>query len=86
MVAGEIFAFGPVTNVALNPARALGPALLQVLLGGKYDLSHLIVYFVGPLLGGVLGVIVYDFLSRGRQVAGSPELGGVSESAVESPR
>jgi glycerol uptake facilitator protein len=66
MVAGEIFAFGPITNVALNPARALGPALLQVLLGGKYDLSHLIVYFVGPLLGGTLGVFTYDFMTRAR--------------------
>lgn len=83
MVAGEIFAFGPITNVALNPARALGPALIQVLLGGKYDLSHLIVYFVGPLLGGVLGVLTYDFISRGRVIAGSPKLGGVTESAVE---
>lgn len=82
MVAGEIFAFGPVTNVALNPARALGPALLQVILGGKYDLSHLVVYFVGPLVGGVLGVLVYDLMSRGR-VAGSAERGGVAESAVE---
>lgn len=86
MVAGEIFAFGPVTNVALNPARALGPALLQVILGGKYDLSHLVVYFVGPLVGAVLGVVVYDLMTRGRAVAGSPELGGVSESAVEQHR
>jgi glycerol uptake facilitator len=82
MVAGEIFAFGPITNVALNPARAFGPALLQVLLGGTYDLSHVIVYFVGPLAGAVLGVFVYDLMSRGR-VTGSAELGGVSESAVE---
>src|SRR6266567_5059879 len=37
MVAGEIFAFGPITNVALNPARAFGPAIIQVLLGGTYD-------------------------------------------------
>ena len=83
MVAGEIFAFGPITNVALNPARAFGPALLTVLLGGTYDFSHLIVYFVGPLLGGVLGTFTYDFISRGRAIAGKPELGGVSESAVE---
>ena len=86
MVAGEIFAFGPITNVALNPARALGPALVQVLLGGTYDLSHLIVYFVGPLLGGVLGTLTYDFISRGRAIAGAPELGGISETAVEHPR
>ena len=66
MVAGEIFAFGPITNVALNPARAFGPALLQILLGGKYDFSHMIVYLVGPLLGGALGVFTYDFMTRSR--------------------
>lgn len=85
MVAGEIFAFGPITNVALNPARALGPALLQVILGGTYDLSHLIVYFVGPLLGGVLGVFTYDFLQHARVTASTPELGGIEKSAVEKP-
>lgn len=41
------------------------------------DLSHLVVYFVGPLVGAVLGVVVYDLMKRGRAVAGSPELGGV---------
>lgn len=83
MVAGEIFAFGPITNVALNPARAFGPAVIQVLLGGTYDLSHLIVYFIGPLLGGVLGVVTYDFLQRARVTASTPELGGIEKSAVE---
>lgn len=85
MVAGEIFAFGPITNVALNPARAFGPAVIQALLGGTYDLTHLIVYFVGPLAGAVLGVVAYDFITRAR-VSGAPELGGVAESAVEQPR
>lgn len=85
MVAGEIFAFGPITNVALNPARAFGPALVQVLLGGTYDLSHIIVYLVGPFLGGTLGVFTYDFLQRAR-TTGSRAIGGVSESAVENVR
>jgi glycerol uptake facilitator protein len=82
-VAADIFAFGPVTNVALNPFRALAPAVLQVLFGGTYNLAHLIVYFVGPIVGAILGVLVYDFMTRAH-VAGSAELGGVSESAVES--
>src|SRR6266566_6357163 len=38
-VAADIFAFGPVTNVALNPFRALAPAVLQVLFGGTYNLA-----------------------------------------------
>jgi glycerol uptake facilitator protein len=82
MVAGEIFAFGPITNVALNPARAFGPALITVILGGTYDFTHIIAYFVGPLLGGTLGVLTYDFLRRAR-VAGTPELGGIEKTAVE---
>src|SRR3989441_1287725 len=83
MVAGEIFAFGPITNVALNPARTFGPALITCILRGTYDLSHLIAYFVGPLLGGVLGVFTYDFLQRARVTASTPELGGIEKSAVE---
>jgi glycerol uptake facilitator protein len=85
MVAGEIFAFGPITNVALNPARAFGPALITVLLGGTYDFTHIIAYFVGPLVGAVLGVLVYDFMQRAR-VTGRAELGGIAESAVEHER
>ncbi|HET8844575.1 MAG TPA: aquaporin, partial [Ktedonobacteraceae bacterium] len=84
LVAGEIFAFGPVTNVALNPARAFGPALLQVLLGGTYDLSHLIVYFVGPLLGGVLGVLTYDFMTRARTAQGAQSSNNTQEPATVS--
>jgi glycerol uptake facilitator-like aquaporin len=42
--------------------------VLQVVVGGKYDLAHLIVYFVGPIVGGILGVLVYDFMVRARTV------------------
>src|SRR2546428_7975347 len=63
MVAGEIFAFGPITNVALNPARTIGPVLVQLAFGGTYDLTHLVVYIVGPIVGAILGVIVYEFIT-----------------------
>jgi len=42
----------------------------------------LIVYFVGPIVGAVLGVVGYDFMTRARQV-GSVELGGIEKAAVE---
>lgn len=79
MVAGEIMAFGPITNVSLNPARTLGPVLVQLLLGGKYDVSHLIVYFIGPLVGAVLGVLVYDFITRSRAAAETRTEAGAGE-------
>ncbi len=82
-LAGEIMAFGPVTNVSLNPARSLGPAVIQVVYGGTYNLAHLVVYLVGPIVGAILGVRIYDFMTRPR-VAGSAELDGIEETAVET--
>ena len=82
IVAGEVIVMGPITGPSLNPARTLGPALMQVWFGGTYNMSHLVVYFVGPVVGAVLGVLGYDLMTRAR-VAGSAELGGVEKTAVE---
>lgn len=83
MVAGEIIAFGPITNVSLNPARTLGPVLIQLAFGGIYNVAHLAVYIVGPIVGAILGVVVYDFITRARQ-AGGAEAREVEKTAVES--
>jgi glycerol uptake facilitator protein len=63
-VAADILVFGPITNVSLNPFRSLAPAVLQVMFGGKYELAHLAVYFIGPAIGAILGVVIYDFMTR----------------------
>ncbi len=47
----DIFAGGPLTGAAMNPARAFGPALLSGAWAG-----HL-AYWVGPLVGGVLAAL-----------------------------
>jgi hypothetical protein len=56
-----------------------------VLFGGTYNLAHLVVDFVGSIIGGILGVVVYDFMTHPRAI-GSAKLGGVSEAAVENVR
>ncbi len=82
IVAGEVIVMGPITGPSLNPARTFGPALVQVLLGGTYPMAHLIVYFVGPIIGAILGVVVYDFITRAR-TARSSETSVVTEAQME---
>ena len=47
---------GPLTGASLNPARTLGPAVAS----GTYNQIWL--YFVGPLLGGVIAALLYRFV------------------------
>ncbi len=49
----DILMGGPISGAAMNPARHLGPALL----GG--GLMHTWIYWVGPVVGGVLAAVVY---------------------------
>lgn len=50
-----ILVAGPITGAALNPARHLGPALLA---GGEY-LGQFWIYWVGPVIGGVMAALLY---------------------------
>lgn len=61
-----ILAGGPLTGASLNPARSFGPALFtQSINPGTLDVQSpmlYLVYFVGPFLGSILAVLVYQFL------------------------
>lgn len=50
----------PVTNTSVNPARSTGPALFV----GDWAVGQLWLFWVAPLIGGVLGGIVYRWLSQ----------------------
>jgi len=50
----------PVTNTSVNPARSTGPALFQ----GSWALGQLWLFWVAPLIGGVLGGLSYRVLLR----------------------
>jgi len=45
----------PVTNLSVNPARSTGPALFV----GGWALRQLWMFWVAPLIGGVLGGLLY---------------------------
>ena len=48
----------PVTNVSVNPARSTGPALFV----GGWALSQLWLFWVAPIIGGLLGGGIYRWL------------------------
>lgn len=49
----------PVTNTSVNPARSTGPALFV----GGWALQQLWLFWLAPLVGGVLGGVLYRWLS-----------------------
>lgn len=52
----DIFAGGRLTGAAMNPARALGPALVQG------DWTNQAVYWVGPIIGAVVAALLYHYV------------------------
>ncbi|NJO43888.1 MAG: aquaporin [Cyanobacteria bacterium CRU_2_1] len=50
---------GPITGASMNPARSLGPAFVGAIW------QHHWLYWIAPILGAQLAVLVYRYLSNG---------------------
>lgn len=50
----------PVTNTSVNPARSTGVALFV----GDWATAQLWLFWVAPIIGGVLGALVYRFIGE----------------------
>lgn len=59
LLAAHLFAI-PFSGASLNPARSLGPALFA---GGK-AMWQLWVYFVGPIVGAIIGAFLYKICDK----------------------
>ncbi len=54
----------PVTNTSVNPARSTGPAVIELLAGESWPMAQLWLFWVAPVIGGVLGAVIYTFVGR----------------------
>ncbi|GAC1666552.1 MAG: MIP/aquaporin family protein [Candidatus Limnocylindrales bacterium] len=64
IVYGIIILVGPITGAALNPAREFGPDLVQGLIGASTKWEQLPVYIAGPVVGGLVGAFLYEFVGH----------------------
>jgi aquaporin Z len=69
----------PVSNTSVNPARSTGPALVSKFFGGADDvvITQLPVFWIAPIVGAVLGAIIYRLIVSGAAPA---------EPAAPAPR
>ena len=50
----------PVTNTSVNPARSTGVALFV----GDWAVAQLWLFWIAPIVGGILGAVVYRFIGK----------------------
>ena len=79
-----IIVVAPATAAAINPARVVGPMLIQQIAGGEVLWGQLPVYLIAELLAGVVAALLYGVLSRTPADGGGPEDQGVDLGAPES--
>lgn len=52
---------GPISGASMNPARSFGPALVAGVWNDQW------IYWLGPLIGAVIGALVYEFIREPRR-------------------
>lgn len=53
----------PVTNTSVNPARSTGVAVFA----GGWAIQQLWLFWVAPIIGGILGAVIYRFLGESEE-------------------
>jgi glycerol uptake facilitator protein len=72
VVFAAIIPVAPATSAAINPARVIGPMIVQQLAGGQVMWSQLPVYVIAELLAGAVAGLLYVAISRTRADAVVP--------------
>jgi len=64
IVAADIWIGGPLTGASMNFARSLGPAIAAAMAGDLLPLSKIWIYLVGPIIGGIIGAALYEYIFK----------------------
>jgi hypothetical protein len=72
----DILTGGRITGAAMNPARALGPAIVQ------QDFTNWWIYWVGPIIGGLIAGYAYKSIWLGGGRLGLPAVRRGTPKAV----
>jgi MIP family channel proteins len=85
-----IIAGGPLTGASLNPARSFGPALVTYFVdtanADVLDYMFYLIYFIGPFLGSILAVLLYQvFKSEPVSMDEMEDIEVVQEEPVKKP-
>lgn len=60
IVAGLITTMGNISGQGINPARTLGPVLVDSLAGGPNGWPVFWIYLIAPIIGAIFAALVYD--------------------------
>ena len=72
----------PVTNTSVNPARSIGPAIFV----GGWALSQLWLFIIAPIIGAVIGAMVYRVIGTTRPIISTQEAERALDSEVAERR
>lgn len=64
VVFAAIIPVAPATGAAINPARTVGPMLVQQLAGGTVQWAQLPVYLLAQLAAGAIAALAYTLVAR----------------------
>jgi len=64
VVFAAIIPVAPVTGASINPARTIGPMLVQQLARGAVAWEQLPVYLIGEVLGGIVAALLFGLIAH----------------------
>jgi aquaporin Z len=65
----------PVTNTSVNPARSTGPAIVLAIAGQSWAVAQHWLFWVAPIVGGVLGALIYRAVAGDDTVSDATVMG-----------